>query len=262
MRDQAADGNSRKGVEQREHRFEHRAADVFEIDVDPLRAGVLQFRREIGIAVIETVIEAEFILDVGALVLAAGDADRARALDACDLADGRADRAGSGGDNYSLASLRLADIEQARIRGHAGHTEHADSGRDRRDLGIDLGQALAVGDGVCLPAGARQHDVALGKGGIVGRDHLADGAAFHHAIDRHRLRIGRPVAHAAAHVGIERQPDGAQEDFSGARCRNGAILKAEVGGFGFADGTGCEDDAFALGHDGSSECYCCSSLRA
>src|SRR5439155_21055509 len=115
------DGHTHERVEQRTHRFETRAADVFEIDVDALRAGVFQLRRQIPIAMVEAVVEAELVLDVGALVLAAGDADRARALDACDLADGRADRAGSGGDNYSLASLRLADIEQARIRPHAGH---------------------------------------------------------------------------------------------------------------------------------------------
>ena len=83
--------------------------------------------------------------------------------------------------------LRLADIEQARIGGHAGHAEHADRGRDRRDLRIDLGQTLAVGNRMGLPAGARQHDVALGKTRIVRRDHLADRAAFHHAADRHRL---------------------------------------------------------------------------
>ena len=85
MRDQAAHRNPRERIEQREHRFEHLAADILEIDVDALRAGVLEFRGEIGIAMIEAIIEAQFVLDGGAFVLAAGDADRARALDPRDL---------------------------------------------------------------------------------------------------------------------------------------------------------------------------------
>jgi hypothetical protein len=81
MRDQAADRDARKRVEQREHRLEHRAADVLEIDVDALRAGVLQLRGQIGIAVVEAIVKAELVLHVVAFVLAAGDADRAGALD-------------------------------------------------------------------------------------------------------------------------------------------------------------------------------------
>ena len=60
MRDQAAHRNARERVEQRKHRLEHRAADILEIDVDAFRAGGLQLGREIGIAVIEAVVEAEF----------------------------------------------------------------------------------------------------------------------------------------------------------------------------------------------------------
>ena len=192
MRDQAADRHARERVEQREHRLEHRAADILEIDVDAFRAGVLQLRGEIGIAVIDAGIEAELLLDVVAFVLAAGDADRARTLDLRDLADRRADRAGRRRDHDGLAGLRLADVEQPGIGGHAGHAEHADRGRDRRELRIDLAQALAVGDRVRLPARARQHDVALGEARIVGGDDLAHGAAFHHAADRHRRGVGRP----------------------------------------------------------------------
>jgi hypothetical protein len=54
-----------------------------------------------------------------------------------------------------------------------------------------------------LPAGARQHDVTLGKGGIVGSDHLAHGTGFDHAADGNRLGIGGCIADAAAHIGIE-----------------------------------------------------------
>src|SRR5258708_38991854 len=80
MRDQAAHGNARERIEQRERRLEHRAADILEIDVNAFRAGILEFRGEIGIAVIEAIIEAELVLDVVALVLATGDADGAAPL--------------------------------------------------------------------------------------------------------------------------------------------------------------------------------------
>ena len=49
------------------------------------------------------------------------------------------------------------------IGGHAGHAEHAHRGRDRAEFRIDLVQPLAVGQRMGLPAGARQHDVALGE---------------------------------------------------------------------------------------------------
>ena len=115
-------------------------------------------------------------------------------------------------------------------------------------FGSILRQPLAVGQRMGLPAGARQHDVALGKAGIVRGDHLAHRAAFHHAADRHRRRIGRPVAHAPAHIGIERQPDGAQQHLALAGRRRRVFLDAEVGRLGLADGARDENDAFGLGH--------------
>ena len=72
-------------------------------------------------------IEAQFVLDVGAFVLAAGDADRARPLDPRDLTYRRTDRTGGRRYHDGLAGLRLADVEQAGIGGHAGHAEHAHS---------------------------------------------------------------------------------------------------------------------------------------
>src|ERR1700733_6054649 len=109
MGDQAAHRHPRERSEQRKHRFEYRAADILEIDVDPFRAGLLQLRGQIRIAMIEAVVEAELALDVVALVLATGDADRARALDPGNLADRRADRAGGRRDHDGFARLRLAD---------------------------------------------------------------------------------------------------------------------------------------------------------
>ena len=132
--DQAAHRHAGEGIEPRQHRIPDLAADILEIDVDALRAGVLQLRREIGVAMIQALVEAELFLDVAALVGAAGDADGAGAGDLRDLADRGADRAGGRGHHHGFAGLRLADLVQARIGGHAGHAEHADGGRDRRQL--------------------------------------------------------------------------------------------------------------------------------
>src|ERR1700682_3891720 len=120
MGDQAADGHARERVEQREYRLEHGTADVLEVNVDALRAGLFQLRRKMRIAVIEAIVKAEFLFDVVAFVLAAGDADRACALDPRDLSDRRADRAGSRRNHDGLASPRLADVEQARHGGPRG----------------------------------------------------------------------------------------------------------------------------------------------
>ncbi len=102
---------------------------------------------------IEALVEAELLLDVVAFLLAAGDADRARALDFCNLADRRADRAGGRRDDDSLAGLRLADIQEPGIGGHAGHAEHAHRGRDGAEFRVDLVQALPSEIAcVCQPA--------------------------------------------------------------------------------------------------------------
>src|ERR1700733_4042022 len=120
MRDQAAYRHPRECVELRKHRLEHRAADILEIDVDALGTSLFQFGRQMRIAMIEAVIEAEFASDVIAFVLAARDADGAGALDFRDLPDRRADRAGCRRYHHGLAGLRLSDIEQTRGGGHGG----------------------------------------------------------------------------------------------------------------------------------------------
>src|SRR5260370_31010796 len=111
MRDQAAHRHARERIEQREYRFEHLTSDILEIDVDAFRAGFLQLRREIGLAMIEAIIEAELFFHIIAFVLAAREPDGTRALDPGDLADRRADRAGRHRNADDFAGLRLADVE-------------------------------------------------------------------------------------------------------------------------------------------------------
>ena len=93
---------------------------------------------EIGAAVVDAGVEAEFVDDVAAFFGAAGNADDAAALELGDLADHRADRAGGSGDHDGFAGLRLANVEQAHVGGEAGHAE--DAQRQRR-FGHRLGRA-------------------------------------------------------------------------------------------------------------------------
>ena len=79
----------------------------------------------------------------------------------------------------------------------------------------------------------------------IGRDDLADGAAFHHLADRDRLGIGRRVAHAPAHVGIERQPQRAQQHLAGPRRRDRHLLDAKIAFFRLADRPRRQQDALA-----------------
>src|SRR5262245_11704978 len=93
LRDQPADGNASEIVEQRPDRLLHAAADVLEIDVDPLAAGGLELLGKIRSAMIDAGVEAEFVRDEAAFLGAAGDAHGTASLDLGDLSDHRADGA-------------------------------------------------------------------------------------------------------------------------------------------------------------------------
>ena len=156
-------------------------------------------------------------LDVAALVRSARDADRPRPLELGNLADQRAHGAGGGRHHHGLARLRTPDVEQTGVGRHPRHAEHAERRRDRRERRIDLAQALAVRHRMGLPAVRTEYDVTHGNAVEIRRYHLAYRAAFHHLPDRDRLGVGRRIAHAPAHVGIEREPQRAQQHFACAR---------------------------------------------
>jgi hypothetical protein len=73
--------------------------------------------------------------------------------------------------------------------------------------------------------------------------HAADRAADHDLAQRHRLGIGGRIAHAPAHIRIQREIDGAQQDLPGPDLRHGLGLQAEVGFQGLALGAAGEHDA-------------------
>ena len=92
--------------------------------------------------------------------------------------------------------------------GIGGETRHAEHAESRSEWGygrVKLPQGFAGRGRMRAPAGRRQHDIADGITGLVGRDHLAHAFAAHHLAEADRLCVGFAVVHAAAHVRIERQ---------------------------------------------------------
>ena len=216
------------GLNSGQHRVPDGAADVLVIDVDPLRARRLQPLGHVRRAMVDAIVEAELVAHVGAFVGTAGDPDRARAAQLGDLPDHRADRAAGGGDRDGLARLRLADVLQPGPRGHARHAEHAQRRRGRRPGLGQLAHRLGVAERPFLPAGPPGHQVALGESRRARGNHPADHLAGHHLADLHRRGVRRPVAHPPAHVGVEREPDRAQQDLAVAGLRGGLGLDAEI----------------------------------
>ncbi len=82
--------NPRADIQQRQDRIEHRAPDVFKIDVDSLRTGGCEARRQARTVMINAGIEAQFCGDETAFFCAASDADDLATEDPGDLTDDRA----------------------------------------------------------------------------------------------------------------------------------------------------------------------------
>ena len=150
-------------------------------------------------------------------------------------ADRRADRPGGGGDHDGLAGLRLADVEQADVGGQPGHAERRQRQRRLRHRGIKLAQAAAIGQQPVLPAGVGDHAIADGEIRVLRRGDLRDRLADHQAADRHRCGIAGVGVHAAAHVRIERQVFGLQQQLAGTGLGNRQPFDAEVLQAGLAD---------------------------
>ena len=88
--------------------LERGAADVVEVDVDPVAEQLARIR----VVVVEGDVEAE-LLEPGHLLGRAGAPDHAAALQLRDLAHDRTDGARGARDEDRLPLLRPADLEQA-----------------------------------------------------------------------------------------------------------------------------------------------------
>src|SRR5262249_4523370 len=198
------------------------------VDIDAAWAGGRQSRRKIRGAMIDRGVEAKLVPHEGAFLRAAGDADRSRAGELCELSDQRPDRA-AGGDDHGLSGLGLADHAQAAVRGEPRHSEHAEPGRDRRRGRIELAQARAVRERVRSPSCSREDDVTFHIRGIVRDDHMRHAFSGHHLADLERRGIRLPRGHATAHVRVEGEVVHLEQKLPGCRGRDGGLLEAKVG---------------------------------
>ena len=90
---------------------------------------------------------------------------------------------------------------------------------------------LSVGPpiGILLPPQTLLHDIADLEARVVRFYHLADSAAGHHLADAYWGRVGRRIAHPAAHVRVERKIDDADQDLARARLRHCDLFDAKIG---------------------------------
>jgi len=79
-----------------------------------------------------------------------------------------------------------------------------------------------------LPTGTTHNDIALGETGHVRGNHLADRATLHHIAYSNRLGVGRRIAHPAAHIGVERKPQRAQQHLAWSRLWDGKFFQAKI----------------------------------
>jgi hypothetical protein len=154
-------------------------------------------------------------------------APRARALR--ELADQRPNGSARRGDHHGVTGPRGADQPHPGIRREPGHAEHTEGGRDRRHGRIKLAQAGAIGERVRAPAGGCEDEVTCRIRGMVGGEHLRHRVTRHDLAERERRRVGLPVIHQEAHVGVERQVLHPKEQLPGTRGRDRGVFQAEVG---------------------------------
>ena len=231
------------------------AADILEVDVDAAGAGGVELGGELG-AVVEAGGVAQRLDGEAAFLGAAGDADGAGAGEEGELAGDGAHGAGGGGDDDGLAGLGLADIGHAEIGGEARHPEQAE-GEARMRHGGDAGEAGGGDGAVLLPAIAADDAVAGREASGVGALDGADAGAFHDGAEGDRGRVGLGGAHAAAHVGVEREELVAEQDLAVRGGGDVRVVELEAIGGGGAFGAAAEEDLL-VGHRGALGC---SALR-
>ena len=225
-------------------------AHVVEVDVDAVRAGLAHGCTEVARGpVIDAGVETELLGDVGDLVVGPGRADHPATANLRDLPDRGPDGAGRRRYEDRVTGNRPPDLEQAEVRGHARHAQNPDRCRNGRQRGIDLADLRRRGDRVVLPSeGKSLDDVAFLEGGVLAHLDAPADAAGHDAADRIGGGVRLAGAHPAAHVGVERQPEGAHEHLAVSRLGDRFLFESEVLGGGQAHGTGGEDDPAVDGH--------------
>ena len=173
-------------------------------------------------------VETQFIDHVSAFFCAASKANDTAAFDFGDLTDDRTYRSTGGSDHDGVARFGLADVEQPHIGRKAGHAEHAQGERWLSQVGIEPDQVVGVGKREFLPAGVGQYEIAHSIPGMLRGLDTGDHRADHHLANADCGCIRSGVAHPAAHIGIERKIESAQQDLARGGHRHRSALCAEV----------------------------------
>ena len=87
------------------------------------------------------------------------------------------------------------------------------------ELRVDLALAGAVREVVLAPALHADDAIALAKLGVARLDHFADGSAVEHLADLEGRHVRLDVAHAAAHVRVDRHVQVAHQSLALAGAR-------------------------------------------
>src|SRR5918999_3641670 len=113
------------------------AAAVVEIDVDPLRASLLQRRPQIPTLVVEPGVVAVVVAEVGTLLGTARDPYRTATRERCDLPHDLSHSPRSARHDDGVAGLRPAHVEKTEVGGETRRSEYV-QGECRR-LGLRRG---------------------------------------------------------------------------------------------------------------------------
>gem|GEM_PF-6980003 len=155
------------------------AADVVEVDVDAIGGGLGECRAVVvGRFVVDRGIETEVFSQPVGLFVGARKANDVTAVELRNLADDRADRPSSTGDDDCLAGFGFADLKQAEVGRATGHPEGPQVGWLVGDRGIDRRNLVGIQEAVLAPASLAGDEIALAVGLAVALDDLADDATF------------------------------------------------------------------------------------
>jgi len=159
---------------------------------------------------------------------APGNTDYPAAFQFANLPYGSPYRTGCGRHHQGFALFRLANIQQPHVGGKAWHSQHSQRPGGTLRVIAQLDQILAVGDVILLPAAVAEHPFTGFIVRVIRLLNAADRAAHHHRPDLHRRRVGWRIAHAAAHIRVQRQPDGTEQDLPISQRRNSTLLQAKI----------------------------------
>ena len=243
LRDGAAHRHPAALAQTRDRRLQVVAADVVEVDVDPLRSGLLQRRQQRPGLVVDRSVESRVVQEPAHLLRTArAPDDQRRALEPGQLSRQRTDRPSRCGHEHPVPGTELSDAQQPRVGGEAGHTEDPQVRLGRRRLGVDDADGPTGQQGVRAPAGVVKHGVAptdrpTRTVGHVTADRLddSDGPAAHRSPQRERRHVRRHVVHPPAHVRVHRQEGVADEQLALVDRRQRDVDQLDVLGGGLAD---------------------------